>query len=714
MNAQRSDSLALSTAASAGLSPVRGGVKARRFIAGLRGSSDSGSPVGTADESATGLRVRRPVPPAHSTGLRVHRPVPPRRAVILPVVLVVLLILGIMVAGYSFRVHADLSALQAGTNRMQTRMAAEAGIEKVKLMLRLHRFDMDVWYNNPDELHRILVWGMDEDAASIGTDEEFGDGSAAFRFTIIADDFSDDEDFCRFGLTDEASKLNLNNATEAQLLQLVEAAVGEENEEINPQHIVDAILDWRDADRAARGEQTDTEGAYYEQLSTPYKVKNGPFDTVEELLLVKGVTPQVLYGEDFDRNGLRTDNEDDGDESFPMDNEDGRLNLGLYPYLTTISYENNVANDNRPRINLLGGGDELRKELALLFPDEPDVAEYIATTAPTLFSTGGGNSKGGGGNRPGGATGKPTGDTGQPEAGTPAGGEAAQPGPTSTNPRGGRRNDRGNPPPVDDKTGGDGGKQPADGGDPKSGVRSQVKDPGGDKPEENPEDSPVKGEKEGDGEVAEDGKPVEGRESDQPEEGAGDPAKNPAGGAVAAGGAGTPRPKTPAALFVPPVGDDGTPQPTPLRVEDHLAILMDKTTVLPPQQREIKGLININTAPPAVLRTIPELTPELVGAIVEARSQLDAETKKTTAWLVTEGVMELDAYVRVAPGITARAQQFTVESLGYADHIGMVTRLQVVLDTVGPLAQTIYYRDISHLGATFPIREEDKEKIRVP
>ena len=32
-------------------------------------------------------------------------------------------------------------------------------------------------------------------------------------------------------------------------------------------------------------------------LPNPYKAKNGPFDTVEELLLVKGVTPTMLYGD---------------------------------------------------------------------------------------------------------------------------------------------------------------------------------------------------------------------------------------------------------------------------------------------------------------------------------------------------------------------------------------------------------------------------------
>ena len=54
-----------------------------------------------------------------------------------------------------------------------------------------------------------------------------------------------------------------------------------------------------------------------------------------------------------------------------------------------------------------------------------------------------------------------------------------------------------------------------------------------------------------------------------------------------------------------------------------------------------------------------------------------------------------------------------IESLGYADHIGMVTRLQVIVDVAGPIAQTMYYRDLTRLGGHYPIREEDDENIRV-
>src|SRR3990170_720269 len=144
------------------------------------------------------------------------------RAVILPVILFVLLLLGLLGAMFSFRIHADMSATRVIGDRLQTRLAAEAGVEAVKLILRTARFDPTQWYHNPDAFHRILLWAHGADPSTAGTNEEFKD-TKAFRFSIVADDPLDDERYIRFGITDEASKLNLNSATDEQLLNLVES-----------------------------------------------------------------------------------------------------------------------------------------------------------------------------------------------------------------------------------------------------------------------------------------------------------------------------------------------------------------------------------------------------------------------------------------------------------------------------------------------------------
>ncbi|HLK88922.1 MAG TPA: hypothetical protein VKZ18_03455 [Polyangia bacterium] len=58
--------------------------------------------------------------------------------------------------------------------------------------------------------------------------------------------------------------------------------------------IVAAIMDWRDADDETR--PNGAESDYYLSLNPPYRAKNGFFDSPEELLLVRGVTPELFYG----------------------------------------------------------------------------------------------------------------------------------------------------------------------------------------------------------------------------------------------------------------------------------------------------------------------------------------------------------------------------------------------------------------------------------
>ncbi len=658
------------------------------------------------------------------------------RAVILPVILFVLLLLGLLGAMFSFRIYADVSATRVIGDRLQTRLAAEAGVETVKLLLRTARFDRTQWYNNPDAFHRMLVWAHGADRSKVGTNEEFND-ITAFRFSIVADDPTDDKKLIRFGITDEASKLNLNTATDAQLLKLVETVVAGQKEgesDIDPQAIVDAIIDWRDADSKPTGEAGDTEDAYYRSLDKPYRVKNGPFSTVEELLLVKGVTGQVLFGEDFDRNGLLTPNEDDGDKSFPPDNQDGVLNRGLDPYLTVLSYEGNTSNDNRPRISLFSDEATLAKDLEDVFPDQPDIIHFIVAVTRS------GPGVPGAGGKPSGAGGQPPGSSGgKPPAGTP--GATTGPGGTGTTPP--------VQPPPGAPSGGKGGKKPPAGSGSPGGPRTtpSPKPPpkkAANEKQKSPSVNPSAGNRGPDAGAAPSGgkgvKPQQPGPGGTVPSGAGKPgvgglpsgATAPPSGdeAEPAGdesGAGAEKPgdqpgsgdggneatpiRSPASLLRPRKIGPQQEEPSPLMLEQ-LPLLMDRLTTRRATERRIPGLININTAPRQVLGCLEGLTEEQVQNILAVRDMLDAETLSTPAWLVTEGVVDVETFDKIAANLTTRSQQFTIESLGYGDHLGMVTRLQVVVDMVGPIAQTIYYRDVSYLGGSYPIREEDKEQVR--
>ena len=92
-------------------------------------------------------------------------------------------------------------------------------------------------------------------------------------------------------IQDESGKINLNTVSEQQLRRLVEATgITKEDGDI----IADSILDWRDADKMHR--LNGAEDDYYESLIPSYNAKDSRFDTIEELLLVRGVTPTYFYG----------------------------------------------------------------------------------------------------------------------------------------------------------------------------------------------------------------------------------------------------------------------------------------------------------------------------------------------------------------------------------------------------------------------------------
>lgn len=151
-----------------------------------------------------------------------------------------------------------------------------------------------------------------------------------------------------FGLVDECSKLDLNTATVTMLTNLPRVTA----------ELAAAIIDWRDtnSDVTTGGAEDDT----YVRLTPPYNCKNAPFETVEELHLVYGMTMEILFGEDVNLNGTLDANEDDGDETAPSDTRDGRLDPGLMEYLTVYTRRPTVRADGTALVDVNGGRTNLQ------------------------------------------------------------------------------------------------------------------------------------------------------------------------------------------------------------------------------------------------------------------------------------------------------------------------------------------------------------------
>jgi general secretion pathway protein K len=109
-----------------------------------------------------------------------------------------------------------------------------------------------------------------------------------------------DQGVCEVRVMSEAGKVNINLVSESTLRKLF-GNLGLEGEERDM--VVDSILDWRDPDDFYR--VNGAENDYYQSLKEPYYCKNGNLDSIEELLLVRGVTPDLFYG----RKGIKKEGE---------------------------------------------------------------------------------------------------------------------------------------------------------------------------------------------------------------------------------------------------------------------------------------------------------------------------------------------------------------------------------------------------------------------
>lgn len=163
-------------------------------------------------------------------------------------------------------------------DQVKARALASAGIARAMVALQQDKF-LTFDALNED-------WASDERAFK---DVRFGDGS--FSVECI-DGFEEDpeKNKPRYGVCDEASRINVNYAPEEVLKALVLATVpGMQNE--RAVGIAQAILDWRDGDDSEL--QSGAESIYYRSLANPYNARNGLLESVEELNMIKGIDSEV-------------------------------------------------------------------------------------------------------------------------------------------------------------------------------------------------------------------------------------------------------------------------------------------------------------------------------------------------------------------------------------------------------------------------------------
>lgn len=285
-----------------------------------------------------------------------------RRGTLLIIVMVTIVVLALSAYTFTALMQTEEEAARLVTRQLQSKCLADSGMDFARLFLSNNEAtirEKGGRWNNPDYFQAIPVAVSTTDANMVG-------------YFSIATSSLDDEgspEGQRFGLIDESSKLNLN------ILPFAEAMLSMQGGDVRDllmalpdmtEEIADAILDWIDADDEIR--DYGTESSYYQGLSPGYSAKNGPMDSLDELLLVNGVTPQLLFGLDTNRNGILDPEES---ASGNVSSTEAEMHLGWANYLTLYSTESNLTSEGLPRVNINADDlEQLYDDLKASFNDE--------------------------------------------------------------------------------------------------------------------------------------------------------------------------------------------------------------------------------------------------------------------------------------------------------------------------------------------------------
>jgi general secretion pathway protein K len=177
-----------------------------------------------------------------------------QRGVALVLVVWVAVILSVIAASFIMERRTEAMIVLNSISLARTQSAADAGV---------NRAVSEAYRNDPNATDAWKRDGMPHD----------------FTFEGMA---------VRVEMRDESAKIDVNTASDALLRGLL-LSIGLQDDEAS--RILDAILDWRDADSLRR--PNGPEEPEYRAAGLQYKPGNAPFQALEELQLVLGMRPEI-------------------------------------------------------------------------------------------------------------------------------------------------------------------------------------------------------------------------------------------------------------------------------------------------------------------------------------------------------------------------------------------------------------------------------------
>ena len=255
------------------------------------------------------------------------------RGSVLVALLWCLMLLSLIVIGLLHTTRIDLIVQKNYGDHIQAHYLAVAGIEKAKALLyrdardrsRISRNHTGQLYDSPEDFRDVTL------------------GRGKFRVFHRAG--SSAGGGILYGVDDEEGRLNVNYASREAFSKI---------EGMTPD-IAAAIIDWRDEDNEVTPGGAEAE--YYASLQPPYLPRNGPIQTIRELLMVRGVTRELLFGT---QSGARLQ----PDDETPSDNDTGWADM-----FTVDSWVNNVNAAGEDPVNIQNADERTLTGVRGITPD---------------------------------------------------------------------------------------------------------------------------------------------------------------------------------------------------------------------------------------------------------------------------------------------------------------------------------------------------------
>jgi type II secretory pathway component PulK len=208
-----------------------------------------------------------------------------RRGIVLFFVVIVIAMLAVASLALLNVMSVEYESAILRGDDIQARQIVQSGIEYVASVL-----------DSPDNVD--LADNPVKFCAIEVVPEQFGHSNrGAGRFTLFSPRLENDQlHGIRFGLVNESTKLSLaavldwEQESPGQGLQSLQKLPG-----MTPT-MAESILDWIDTDDEPR--TSGGESGYYEQIGVTYRPRNAVPVTLDELLLVRDMTPILLFGTD--------------------------------------------------------------------------------------------------------------------------------------------------------------------------------------------------------------------------------------------------------------------------------------------------------------------------------------------------------------------------------------------------------------------------------